>query len=235
MFVTSSFLQFQALSWVAQVRRTFCVKSCRMAHVLVGACVFLSAHGAEAVGLRGRSLVDAISQTIQKLSLDSVADDTGFFDNATAFLDQLKDKEATESALKRSLLDPQPAVGFFSCVRDTTGCPLGFVEGGEDVQVCVPKSSYRGSCSTPIDFSAMSILAKTRWADACQAPWPCSDCARDYSGCPADWKRSGGADALSCEPPASYVGGCDAADFSAASVADLESWASSCGTVWPCK
>eukprot|EP00929_Paragymnodinium_shiwhaense_P043842 TRINITY_DN22522_c2_g1_i1.p1 TRINITY_DN22522_c2_g1~~TRINITY_DN22522_c2_g1_i1.p1 ORF type:complete len:207 (-),score=33.23 TRINITY_DN22522_c2_g1_i1:69-689(-) len=206
-----------------------------MACTIAAACMLLSAHGAEAVTLRSSSPVIAIAQTMRKLPMMATTDDTGFFDNATAFLDVLKGKEAPEAALKRSLTDPQPVVGCFSCVRDTTGCPLGFLAGNENMQVCVPESSYRGPCGTPVDFSSMPTFAKSRWADACQASWPCSDCMRDYSSCPMGWTPSAIAGALRCAPPATYVGGCDAGSFVSDSVADLESWASSCGAVWPCK
>eukprot|EP00929_Paragymnodinium_shiwhaense_P069110 TRINITY_DN3485_c0_g1_i5.p1 TRINITY_DN3485_c0_g1~~TRINITY_DN3485_c0_g1_i5.p1 ORF type:complete len:207 (+),score=40.40 TRINITY_DN3485_c0_g1_i5:195-815(+) len=206
-----------------------------MASAVFGACVLLSVHGSRAVTLRSPSAVTAVAQTMQSLPLIAVTDGAGFFDNATAFLDELKDKEAPESSLKRSLMDPQAAIGFFSCVRDTSGCPEGFVAGGENVQICVPEASYRGPCGTPVDFSSMSTFAKSRWADACQASWPCSGCTRNYSGCPVGWTSSGSAGALQCEPPAAYIGGCGATSFVSNSAADLESWASSCGAVWPCK
>eukprot|EP00929_Paragymnodinium_shiwhaense_P033463 TRINITY_DN18371_c4_g1_i1.p1 TRINITY_DN18371_c4_g1~~TRINITY_DN18371_c4_g1_i1.p1 ORF type:complete len:207 (-),score=38.86 TRINITY_DN18371_c4_g1_i1:112-732(-) len=206
-----------------------------MAYALVGACMLQIVQRAQAATLRGASPLDTIANAMEKLPLVAVADDSGLFDNATAFFDELKDKAAPESTLKRSLLDPQPVVGFFSCARDTTGCPQGFVASGEGVQVCVPESSYRGPCSSPVDFSSMPIFAEARWAEACRASWPCSACARDYSGCPVGWTSSDVVDADRCVPPAAYIGGCDAADFSAASVADIESWASSCGAAWPCK
>eukprot|EP00929_Paragymnodinium_shiwhaense_P033654 TRINITY_DN18445_c0_g1_i2.p1 TRINITY_DN18445_c0_g1~~TRINITY_DN18445_c0_g1_i2.p1 ORF type:complete len:205 (-),score=40.02 TRINITY_DN18445_c0_g1_i2:89-703(-) len=203
-----------------------------MSHVFASACMLLSVSGAEGVALRGMSPVGAIAETMQKMPLAAVMDDSGFFGNATAFLDGLKDKEAPGSAFKLTQVDPQPAVGFFSCTRDTDGCPEGFTEGGENTQVCVPDSSYRGPCGTPLDLSSMTDFAKARWADACQASWPCSDCTRDYSGCPVGWTRP--ADAQRCEPPANYVGACDTAEFGSDSIAELESWASSCGAVWPC-
>eukprot|EP00929_Paragymnodinium_shiwhaense_P107537 TRINITY_DN7367_c0_g1_i6.p1 TRINITY_DN7367_c0_g1~~TRINITY_DN7367_c0_g1_i6.p1 ORF type:complete len:208 (+),score=43.59 TRINITY_DN7367_c0_g1_i6:124-747(+) len=207
-----------------------------MAYTVVAACVLSSVQGAGAATSRGSSPLPDIAQTMQTLPMVATTDDTGFFDNATAFLDELKDKEAPEAPLKRSLVDPQPVVGFFSCARDTTGCPLGFVAGAENVQVCVPESSYRGPCSTPVDLSSMPTVAKSRWADACQTSWPCSGCTRNYSSCPLGWtpsaRRTG---TMMCEPPAAYIGACDAASFVGDSVAELESWASSCGAVWPCK
>eukprot|EP00929_Paragymnodinium_shiwhaense_P069115 TRINITY_DN3485_c1_g1_i5.p1 TRINITY_DN3485_c1_g1~~TRINITY_DN3485_c1_g1_i5.p1 ORF type:complete len:208 (-),score=38.18 TRINITY_DN3485_c1_g1_i5:119-742(-) len=206
-----------------------------MAYAVVGACMLLSVHGGGAVILRGSSPVTALAQAMQKLPMAAVTDNTGFFDNATAFLDELKNKDKPEAVLKLSLVDPEPVVGFFSCVRDTTACPQGFFAAAENAQICVPESSYRGPCNSAVDFSSMATFAKSRWADACQASWPCSDCTRDYSGCPAGWTPAGSADAPLCEPPTAYIGGCDAASFVSDSVADLESWASACGAVWPCK
>eukprot|EP00929_Paragymnodinium_shiwhaense_P010512 TRINITY_DN11521_c0_g2_i1.p1 TRINITY_DN11521_c0_g2~~TRINITY_DN11521_c0_g2_i1.p1 ORF type:complete len:207 (-),score=38.85 TRINITY_DN11521_c0_g2_i1:6-626(-) len=205
-----------------------------MALVLVGACVLLSARGNEAATLRGSAPLDAMSQIMQKMAFVAVAEETGFFDNASAFLEELKNKDAPQSAFKQLQQDPQPALGFFSCTRDTTGCPDGFTAGGEGVQICLPESSYRGPCSTPVELSSMPIFAKARWADACLTSWPCSGCARDYRGCPEGWTRSEGSEVGRCEPPAAYVGGCDAAYFAGGAVADLESWASSCGAAWPC-
>eukprot|EP00929_Paragymnodinium_shiwhaense_P003769 TRINITY_DN10440_c0_g1_i1.p1 TRINITY_DN10440_c0_g1~~TRINITY_DN10440_c0_g1_i1.p1 ORF type:complete len:234 (-),score=35.60 TRINITY_DN10440_c0_g1_i1:97-717(-) len=205
-----------------------------MARALAGAVVLLSACGSEAATLRGSSPLDAISQTMQKMPFVAIMEETGFFNDATAFLEDWQNKEAPQSVFKQMQQDPEPSVGFFSCSRDTNGCPEGFTAGGENMQICLPDSSYRGPCNTPIDMSSMPIFAKARWADACLTTWPCANCARDYSGCPMGWTRSEASAARKCEPSAAYIGGCDATTFASDAVADLDSWASSCGAAWPC-
>ena len=70
---------------------------------------------AEAVQLKGSPSMDALAQVMQKLPIVAVTDDTGFFDDATQFLDQLKDKPAPASPFKTETVDPQPTIGFFSC------------------------------------------------------------------------------------------------------------------------
>eukprot|EP00929_Paragymnodinium_shiwhaense_P112414 TRINITY_DN8066_c0_g3_i1.p1 TRINITY_DN8066_c0_g3~~TRINITY_DN8066_c0_g3_i1.p1 ORF type:complete len:207 (-),score=26.09 TRINITY_DN8066_c0_g3_i1:99-719(-) len=205
-----------------------------MARSLVSASLLLLIDATKAATLRGTSPAVDIAQVMQKLPLLAVSDDSGMFENATTFLQELKDKQGPQSPYKHALEDPQLAIGFSSCPRDTTGCPEGFVAADVSAHVCVPRSSYRGPCASPIDLTSMTTSAKARWSKACQAAWPCSACVRDYSACPAGWTRTAVSNALRCEPSAAYMGACDATDFVGGAVASLESWASSCGAVWPC-
>merc|ERR1712226_423735 len=192
-------------------------------------CLSLAAEGAQ---LRSSPSMDAIAQVMQKLPIAAVTDDTGFFKDATKFLDDLKDQPAPASPFKRVALDPQPAIGFLSCSRDTTGCPADFImaDGG----ICTPAETYAGPCAAAVDFASMTLTAKARWADSCHSTWPCSACSKDYQSCPADWTLKVSEGSFVCEPGVAYVGACDATDLADYSAAELESWASFCGAVWPC-
>merc|ERR1712232_75948 len=99
--------------------------------------------------------------------------------DATKFLEELKDKPAPASPFKRIAVEPQPVIGFFSCTRDTTACPAGFTTA--DGGICTPTDAYTGPCSTAEDFASMSITAKARWADSCLTTWPCASCIKDYN------------------------------------------------------
>eukprot|EP00929_Paragymnodinium_shiwhaense_P009783 TRINITY_DN114114_c0_g1_i1.p1 TRINITY_DN114114_c0_g1~~TRINITY_DN114114_c0_g1_i1.p1 ORF type:complete len:207 (-),score=28.21 TRINITY_DN114114_c0_g1_i1:92-712(-) len=200
-----------------------------------GACLMLAVRSASAAALQGLSPLDAITRTLQSLPIAAVPDDTAAFDNATALLAAFKDERAPEAPFKKSLQDPEPLVGFFSCPRGINSCPEGFKADAQNHDICVPEPSYRGPCTSPISRSGMTLSAKSRWSDACQASWPCTACPRDYTGCPLRWIRSEDpAGAVLCEPPSSYVGACGALDVVGESPVTLESWASSCGAVWPC-
>eukprot|EP00929_Paragymnodinium_shiwhaense_P113078 TRINITY_DN81346_c0_g1_i1.p1 TRINITY_DN81346_c0_g1~~TRINITY_DN81346_c0_g1_i1.p1 ORF type:complete len:229 (-),score=33.52 TRINITY_DN81346_c0_g1_i1:39-659(-) len=205
-----------------------------MARATIGACMLLCIAGCNAAMQGGGSPMDAVTQTMQKLPIVAVTEDSDFFDNATAFFEEMKDKQRPTSPYKHGLEDPLPASGFSSCVRDTTGCPDGFIADGANSQICLPGASYHGPCSGPIELSSMTTSAKARWSDGCLTSWPCYECVRDYSACPKGWTPSEPSAARRCEPPAAYIGACDATSFVTSSASELESWASSCAAEWPC-
>merc|ERR1712232_55723 len=107
-----------------------------MALSRVVACAVSFALAAEGVQLRASPSVDAIASVMQKLPIVAMTDDSGFFSNATQFLEDLKDKAPATSPFKRVMLDPQPAIGFFSCTRDTAVCSTAFASA--DNGVCTP-------------------------------------------------------------------------------------------------
>merc|ERR1712154_325259 len=143
------------------------------------------------------------------------------------------DKPKPTSPFERELIDPQPAVGFFSCTRDTAGCPALFESAGSGV--CIPTDAYTGPCASAADFGSMSLSAMSRWADTCQTTWACSSCSKTDSSCPFGWTRNVQKSGFVCEPGVMYVGPCDASDIAGFTTGELETWASQCGAVWPCK
>merc|ERR1719321_2124960 len=113
-----------------------------MALSRVVACAMCSILAVEAAQLRGSPSMDAVAQVMQTFPIVAVTDDSGFFSNATQFLEDLKDKPPPASPFKRVVIDPQPTIGFFSCTRDTTGCPTAFTVA--DTGICTPTDSYTG-------------------------------------------------------------------------------------------
>merc|ERR1711953_298900 len=158
-------------------------------------------------------------------------------DSSGTALKQLESVPPPESPYKHVLLDPAPTIGAVGCDRDYGyRCPqffhaVGDVRG-DGREYCAPSEKYGGACTKVYAFEGMSVERRERWADQCQAFWPCKRCRRDYTGCPTGWERSKGT--LSCTPTESYDGACGETDFTGYTRAMHDSWSSSCGAFWEC-
>lgn len=161
-------------------------------------------------------------------------------DEASQIIKGLASVPAPESPFPKLRIDPKPDLGVESCDRDfNIACPrdfvnIGQVKGGE-IDYCSANSRYQGPCANEAyTFQQMSRQAKARWANMCQADWPCVRCDRDYRAvCPQSWKREG---QLSCSPLPDYMGPCrGAVDFTSFNVQMLEHWSASCGAHWACR
>jgi CPW-WPC domain-containing protein len=192
----------------------------------------------------------------------SVSPDTASIRDASNVIKGLAQMPAPKQVFGKLFLDPKPNIGADTCDRDYARmCPDGFVNIGTvfggNTSYCAASSQYDGPCANePHSFVGMSVSAKARWANLCQAAWPCIRCERDYQGvCPTNWLRLG--DSLKCAPPSAYSGPCRGADkfeyglardssstsylettstdFTGYNRAMLKHWSASCGAFWPCK
>ena len=113
------------------------------------------------------------------------------------------------------------------CPRDFDGCPADWLSSQEG---CVPTPRYLGMCGAT-DLHGTSLILKEDFAWRCKADFPCAaSCARDFRGCPQNWKNVG---AGLCLASSSYDGICSpATDFSSFSLARKAMWASRCGATW---
>ena len=111
-------------------------------------------------------------------------------------------------------------------------CPSGWLQLGS--AHCAAPASYAGGCPRMQTFDGRSLIAKVKFANDCDAPWPCAtDCAAgvDFDSCPEGWTDNGdgycsSSGASTCLP--SYK-------FSAMSISQKEELASVCGFEWPCR
>jgi len=111
-------------------------------------------------------------------------------------------------------------------------CPSGWLHIGRFN--CEAPASYTGGCQRMQSFEEYSLIAKLKFADDCDAQWPCQDdCAigRNFDVCPREWTDVG--DGYCSVPEATK---CLASyKFNEMSKAQKEELASVCGFEWPCR
>ena len=125
------------------------------------------------------------------------------------------------------------------CARDWSApCPRGWVQGGPiGGATCSSPRGYSGGCATVQSFVSMDKGSRARFAEECDAPWPCAgECAdgADFDGCPTGWSDAGGGFCSQAASPA------DAAcptilNFAALGAHDREELSRACSIEWPCK
>ncbi|CAD7965979.1 unnamed protein product [Amoebophrya sp. A25] len=105
-----------------------------------------------------------------------------------------------------------------ACAKDFDSCPAGFTAtstSGETTRgsSCIATAAYRGPCrGGPYAFGKMDLAAKMRFEQQCQAKFPCTFAARDYSQpCPLGFESTPD---NQCRPTAAYEGPCTRGPFS---------------------
>ena len=120
-----------------------------------------------------------------------------------------------------------------TCERNLEApCPAGWLQVGS--AHCTSPASYAGGCPRMQSFDGRSLTARVRFANDCDAPWPCvTDCASgiDFDNCPEGWTDDG--DGYCSSPSASKC--LPSYKFSAMSISQKEELASVCGFEWPCR
>ena len=120
-----------------------------------------------------------------------------------------------------------------TCNRNLeASCPSGWLQVGS--AHCVAPASYAGGCPRMQSFDGRSLSARVKFADECDAPWPCAtDCASglDFDNCPEGWTDDG--DGYCSSDSASTC--LSSYKFNAMSISQKEELASVCGFSWPCR
>lgn len=88
--------------------------------------------------------------------------------------------------------------------------------------------------ATHINLAKADMAGKQKFAEECQAPWPCQDdcvLGHDYDACPSGWERSQPGFCTGASP-----NGCaQLFKFDEMQTAQKQELASVCGFSWPCK
>ena len=120
-----------------------------------------------------------------------------------------------------------------TCERNLEApCPNGWLQVGS--AHCAAPVSYAGGCPRMQSFHGRSLTARIRFANDCDAQWPCAtDCAAglDFDHCPEGWNDDG--DGYCSSPGASKC--LPSYRFGAMSISQKEELASVCGFEWPCR
>ena len=110
-------------------------------------------------------------------------------------------------------------------------CPTGWLQVGNSH--CSAPASYTGGCPRMQSFEGHSLAARLKFADDCDAQWPCATACvsgTDFDNCPTGWADVG--DGYCSSPGATKC--LPSYKFSAMSIAQKEEFSFVCGFEWPC-
>jgi len=182
---------------------------------------------------RGNEIGDAIlqssSQEVDDRPLTPALADTLAFDQAV-----LVNPKVSKVVAEANRLSEHQGWKLESlCTRNWgSSCPDGWDGSGDSG--CTAPSSYAGGCATHINLAKADMAGKQKFAEECQAPWPCQDdcvLGHDYDACPSGWERSQPGFCTGASP-----NGCaQLFKFDEMQTAQKQELASVCGFSWPCK
>lgn len=203
--------RFFVFSWVAKA--VHLRKSGKLGELLEAVNTAISA---DVVDGRGPEFLEAMQQQID--------DDTEVLTNAPL-------NEIIGQTNKLSMDVPHQD---FVCRRNFNVCPDGWSMVGA---FCRAPPSYKGPCGHMQALLGISNLGKEKFAEDCQAPWPCLDACesgRDYDVCPTGWSEDGKGFCTGTYPKNTNKICASQYLFSSMSIKEKQSLASFCHIEFPC-
>lgn len=169
----------------------------------------------------------------------------GNTDYASSLVEQLgEDQEALVNPEVTNVVSKANKVMMSSLVTDalcdraySVACPDGWVAIRN---LCVAPPSYAGGCARTFSPAGKTANEKTKFADMCTAPWPCSDgCLEghnyDNPPCPIGWYESGHGLCNLRKDTGRYQTSCSLVYyFGGMDVAQKQQIAKQCSLQWSC-
>ena len=126
------------------------------------------------------------------------------------------------------------------CARDWAApCPNGWTQGAQSGEAtCSSPRSYIGGCATVQSFVGMDKGSRVRFAEECDAPWPCAnECAggADFDGCPTGWSNVGGGFCSQTTATSADAACPTIINFAELGAHEKEELSRVCSIGWPCK
>jgi len=182
---------------------------------------------------RGHGIGDALVASNRFASTDGDGDQylSSFADTLATDQQVLVNPEVDKviSAANR-MADHQKLASDGLCTRSWNApCPDGWEHLGKFM--CSAPNSYLGACPFLQNFGGASALTKSKFADACKAPWPCQggcEAGHDYDTCPEGWTSAGNGFCSGSGCAGMYK-------FDDLGIAEKQELAATCGFQWTCK
>ena len=126
------------------------------------------------------------------------------------------------------------------CARDWSApCPRGWAQGAQlGEATCSSPRGYSGGCATVQSFMGMDEGSRARFAEECDAPWPCaSECVggASFDGCPTGWSDVGGGFCSQTTATPADATCPTILNFSELGAHEQEELSRACLIEWPCK